>query len=275
MSCMSNNSQKDPIVLIHGPWLKQVPVKTYKDKYQTNIQNPSKSFDHQTTCLTNTNFQHPSLDLGLSYNYCVYYSALTGHTHTKGYHKETTQDKRKNLSQIQSHSSLMILTDVISHFQNKKKRGNIRTCSLTITTLQTRILSPQTWGKQTINWAQHAQHTTPIPMSYKHQLNRSWKQNTSTIHHCTAFPNQAHLYSDFRLNQDKRNTRVTHQISRAESNLASPKNGSKAPTLRYPFIPHKHESISVQHMIPTPDILPNIQIRTKHSKETFSHTMRT
>ena len=143
----------------------------------------------------------------------------------------------------------MILTDVISPFQRKKKRGNIRTCSLTITTLQTRILSPQTWGKQTINWAQHAQHTTPIPLSYKHQLNRSWKQNTSMIHHCTAFPNQAHLYSDFHLNQDKRNTTVTHQISKAESNLASPKNGSKAPTSLHPFIPHKHESNSVQHII--------------------------
>lgn len=200
---------------------------------------------HQTTCLTNTHFQHPNLDRGLSYDYCAYTTQpwlanppsqmIQPHLLPRVPQWNHTRQEKKNLSQTQSHSSLLILTDVISHFQRKNKRGNIRTCSLT--------------NLQTINWAQHAQHTAPIPMSYKYQLNRSWKQNTSTIHHCTAFPNQAHLYSDFRLNQDKRNTTVTHQISKAESNLASPKNGSKAPSLLHPFIPHKHESNSVQHII--------------------------
>ena len=246
MSCMSNNSQKDSIVPQHsysGPWLKQVTEST-----KTNIRltyNPSKSFDSSN----NMPYQHPfpKSELGPRPELRllrVYYSALIGKSAlpndsttpiTQGTTMKPHKTREKNLSQTQSHSSLLILTDVISHFQRKNKRGNIRTCSLT--------------NLQTINWAQHAQHTAPIPMSYKYQLNRSWKQNTSTIHHCTAFPNQAHLYSDFRLNQDKRNTTVTHQISKAESNLASPKNGSKAPTSLHPFIPHKHESNSVQHII--------------------------
>ena len=128
-------------------------TKTSHWKYaKTNIRltyNPSKSFDSSN----NMPYQHPfpTSELGprpelrllrvlLSPDWQIRPPQCLNHTYYPGYHNETTQDKRKIWVKYKSHSSLLILTDVISHFQRKNKRGNIRTCSLT--NLQTRILYP-------------------------------------------------------------------------------------------------------------------------------------
>ena len=129
-------------------------TKTSHWKYaKTNIRltyNPSKSFDSSN----NMPYQHPfpTSELGPrpeSRDYCAYYSALIGksalpNVSTTPITQGTTMIPHKTREKIwvkyKSHSSLLILTDVISHFQRKNKKGNIRTCSLT--NLQTRILYP-------------------------------------------------------------------------------------------------------------------------------------